>query len=470
MQNSLSLFNSLTKQKEKITKENLTLYTCGPTVYDYAHIGNLRTYIFEDLLKKTLLFLGYKVKHVMNITDVDDKTIRGAIAKNLSLNDYCKKYTEAFFEDLSSLSIQPADVYPKATDHIPQMIGMIENLLEKNHAYKSVDGSIYFSIKSFKEYGKLSHFCLEDLEKGASNRVSLDEYDKENASDFVLWKAYDEKRDGKIFWESPFGKGRPGWHIECSAMCLEHLGESIDIHCGGVDNIFPHHENEIAQSECFTGKAFVGIWSHAAHLIVDGKKMSKSKKNFHTLRSLLDQGFSKEQVRYMLIHTHYRSQLNFTFPGLDSAKASIERIQDFIYRLENVQNAQKSSFEEQIYFDRFVKSLQDDLNISSALGALFDLIREGNLLLDQKNLSSLQAKKILEVLERMDQVLGFCFPEKEEAPKEIQDALEKREQARKVKDWKEADRLRDLILKAGFLIEDTPSGMKLKKQAVKKGS
>ncbi|MEL7431452.1 MAG: cysteine--tRNA ligase [Chlamydiota bacterium] len=462
---SLLLHNTLTREKSPVTNKNITLYTCGPTVYNYAHIGNLRTYMFEDLLKRALLFLGYRVKHVMNITDVDDKTIRGAIASGQSLDAFCSTYQTAFAEDLASLRILPADAYPKATEHIPGMIRMIETLLKKGHAYKSPDGSIYFSIASYRDYGKLSGLSLEGLQHGASNRLE-DEYDKDHASDFVLWKAHNPDRDGAIFWESPFGRGRPGWHIECSCMCLEHLGDTIDIHCGGVDNIFPHHENEIAQSECYTGKPFVHLWCHAAHLIVDGKKMSKSKNNFYTLRDLLEKGHAPATIRYLLLHVHYRAQLNFTFEGLSAANASLRRIRDCIYRLEKVEDA--GSLDPSLgdrFLEKFREALADDLNISLALSALFDLIREANLLMDQTKLSQKSASHLLAIIKMMDSVFGFCFFSEEKTPKTIIDALEKREEARRNKHWEEADRLRDVIHAAGYLIEDTPSGARVKKQS-----
>ncbi|MCB1073997.1 MAG: cysteine--tRNA ligase, partial [Simkania sp.] len=330
---TLHIYNTESREKEPITlaphKKEIALYTCGPTVYNFAHIGNFRTYVFEDLFRRTLEFFGLKVKQVMNLTDVDDKTIKGALEKRVSLDEFTQFYKRAFFEDLKTLGIQKAHLYPSAIDYIPQMIAMIQHLIKKGLAYKGKEGSVYFSIRHFPAYGKLSHLCLSELKAGASERVTTDEYEKESIADFVLWKGYDPERDGDIYWESPFGKGRPGWHIECSAMATELLGETIDIHMGGVDNIFPHHENEIAQSEGCSGKMFSRYWVHAEHLIVNGKKMSKSLGNFFTLRDLLDKGYSGTEVRYLLLSTHYRTQLNFTLEGLNAARQSLQRLEDF---------------------------------------------------------------------------------------------------------------------------------------------
>ena len=287
----LYLYNTETRDKKRIVPhdgQTVRMYTCGPTIYDFAHIGNFRTYVFEDLLRRTIRFFGFNIQQAMNLTDIDDKTIRGAIAKKISLKQYVEPYRKAFFEDLQALSIQPVEFYPAATDYIAEMIRMIERLCESGHAYRSENGSIYFSIRSFGSYGRLSHLQLSELKCNASGSNEADEYEKENAADFVLWKSYDPLRDGEIFWDSPFGPGRPGWHIECSAMAIKLLGETIDIHCGGVDNMFPHHENEIAQSECFSGCCFARHWVHVEHLLVDHKKMSKSLGNFYTLRDLLN--------------------------------------------------------------------------------------------------------------------------------------------------------------------------------------
>lgn len=470
MPKPIKLFNTKTKQKETFKPKdpsNVKLYTCGPTVYDFAHIGNLRTYVFEDLLKRVLLYFGYQVHHVMNLTDVDDKTIRGAIAKKVSLHDFTKTYKEAFFEDLETLHILPADQYPQATDHIQEMIEMIEDLLKKGIAYQGSDQSIYFSIQKFPEYGKLSHLKLDELQTGASNRID-DEYDKETLSDFVLWKSYDEKRDGPIFWDSPFGKGRPGWHLECSAMAMKYLGKTLDIHMGGVDNIFPHHENEIAQSECFSHKTFCPMWVHVEHLVVEGRKMSKSLGNFFTLRDLLNQGFTGKQVRYLLLQTHYKTQLNFTLSGLKGAASSLERVQNLISRLQKVNlkgdpDAKMGSLIKQAE-SKFQDALLDDINISVALSVIFDLIREVHPLIDQDQLVEKDAEKLLNLLLSFDAVLGLLNFGQEEIPKELQEALQQREVARKEKDWKKADELRDFILEKGYTIEDTSKGPTLKRK------
>lgn len=467
----LKLYNTLTRQKEvlKPQKENhVTLYTCGPTVYNFAHIGNFRTYIFEDLLRRTIKFFGMDLTQVMNLTDVDDKTIKGAINKGVTLNEYTQTYKDAFFEDLKALNIQPAEFYPAATDYIDEMIKLTQELVDKGVAYKGSDGSIYFSINKFPHYGCLSHLNLDELQAGASQRVSSDEYDKDHVSDFVLWKAYDSERDGQIFWESPFGKGRPGWHLECSAMAMKILGHTVDIHVGGIDNMFPHHENEIAQSEACTGKTFVKLWMHAEHLIVDGRKMSKSLGNFYALRDLLNQGFSGTQVRYMLLQTHYKTQLNFTFAGLDAVKESLQRLNNFIQRLLEVHSNQGSGAIDPILDQAlisFAEALADDLNISMALAALFDMVREVNVLCDANKMSTAEAQQVLELLKRFDTVLGVLSFEKqvEAIPQELHDALEQRNKARQDKNWALADQLRNLITSRGYVIEDTPSGARLKK-------
>jgi len=471
----LKLYNTESRKKETLTpmdNNHVRMYTCGPTVYNYAHIGNFRTYVFEDLLRRTIKYFGMKITQVMNLTDVDDKTIKGAIAGKTSLNDFTEPFKKAFFEDLKTLAIEPVEHYPAATDYIPQMIEMIECLLKKGIAYQGGDGSIYYAISKFPRYGCLSHLNLEDLQVGASERVGADEYDKEHAADFVLWKKYDEERDGQIFWESPFGKGRPGWHLECSAMAVNILGETIDIHVGGVDNMFPHHENEIAQSEACSGHRFVNLWMHSEHLIVDGKKMSKSLGNFYTLRDLLNKGFTGTQIRYLLLQTHYKTQLNFTLHGLDAVTSTLQRLQDFIERLQShtlgESNGKASEFLKQAE-DTFAQALADDLNISAALAALFDLVREMHGLADQKHLSQQEAQEALKLLQKFNQVLGvLCFEKKNEViPQDLQQLLEQRTQARQERQWGLADQLRDQILARGYIIEDTPSGAKLKKQIEK---
>jgi cysteinyl-tRNA synthetase len=467
----LNFFNTETRSKDRLVPlegSKVTMYTCGPTVYNYAHIGNYRTYIFEDLLRRTLKFFGFSVEQVMNLTDVDDKTIKGAIQNNVSLDEYTKPFKEAFFKDLKTLGIESAEHYPAATDYIPEMIEMIEKLLEKRVAYKGADGSVYYAIDKFSRYGCLSHLKMDELKSGASERVASDEYEKDNVADFVLWKGYDAERDGSIYWDSPFGKGRPGWHLECSAMAMKILGETIDIHCGGVDNMFPHHENEIAQSEACSGHAFVKHWMHSEHLIVENKKMSKSLGNFYTLRDLLDKGYTGIQVRYMLLQTHYKTQLNFTMEGLEAVKHSLHRLRDFIIRLHEIKGKESTGQVEPVIEKAtiaFAKALADDLNISVAFAALFDFVREVNSMIDRGNLGDKDVEKVILLLKKFDQVLSiFDFnPEDEAIPQDLVEALQKRIEARENKNWKQADELRDLIQSRGYIIEDTPTGARLKK-------
>jgi cysteinyl-tRNA synthetase len=475
MPTELKLYNTLSRKKEifkPLENAHVRMYTCGPTVYHYAHIGNFRTYVFEDILRRTIKFFGMKITQVMNLTDVDDKTIKGAIAKNITLDEFTKPYVSAFFEDLRTLQIEPAEHYPAATNYIASMINLVQILLEKGIAYRGGDGSIYYAIRRFPHYGCLSHLQLDELQAGASERVAADEYDKDNVSDFVLWKNYDPERDGKIFWESPFGKGRPGWHLECSAMAMDLLGQTIDIHVGGVDNMFPHHENEIAQSEACTGKKFSMFWMHSEHLIVEGKKMSKSLGNFFTLRDLLNKGYTGRQVRYMLLQTHYKTQLNFTFEGLDSIKSALNRIDEFIQRLLRVSTQEDGRVTDPILnraLKTFSEALADDLNISVALSALFEVIRDINGLCDANKISKKEAEQVLSLLKQFNQVLGVLTFEKqeEEIPKDLQEALEQRQEARRAKNWALADTLRDKILNAGYVIEDTAQGTRLKKVEVK---
>jgi cysteinyl-tRNA synthetase len=465
-------FNTETRRKELFqpAHQPVKMYTCGPTVYHFAHIGNFRTYVFEDILRKTLKFFGYQIIQVMNITDVDDKTIRGAMEKNVSLEEYTHPYKNAFFVDLQTLGIERAEYYPAATQYINYMIDFIQKLLDKGFAYKSNDKSIYYPIDKCPHYGRLSHLKLNELKVGAGDMcIAADEYDKENVGDFVLWKAYDAKRDGKIFWESPFGPGRPGWHLECSTMAMTLLGETLDIHVGGVDNIFPHHENEIAQSESCTGKPFVKYWLHSEHLVVNHKKMSKSLGNFFTLRDLLNKGYSGIEVRYLLVQSHYRTQLNFTFEGLDGAKTVLEKFNHFILRMQEVADTHTESTQGYIpilqnTLNQFAESLADDLNLSQALASVFDLMHEINQLYDQEVLTPKDAAGVLYVMEQINHVLGiFNFDTEGEIPQEMHNLLEKRTKARSERDWKLADQLRQEILNNGYVIEDTPHGPRLKK-------
>ena len=471
----LKLYNTLSHQKEildPLQPGHVTMYTCGPTVYNYAHIGNFRTYVFEDLLRRAIQFFGYKITQAMNLTDVDDKTIKGAIAQNTTLDAFTQVYKDAFFHDLKTLNIQPVEYYPAATEYIDEMIRIIEGLVDKGVAYKGNDGSIYYAIKKFPHYGCLSHLHLDELQAGASERVAADEYDKDNVSDFVLWIAYDAIRDGKIFWESPFGAGRPGWHLECSAMAMKLLGPTIDIHVGGIDNMFPHHENEIAQSEAYSGQLFSKMWMHSEHLLVDNKKMSKSLGNFFTLRDLLQRGYTGAEVRYMLLQVHYKTQLNFTFTGLDSVRETLARLNNFIQRLLEIEKDSPIVNQDiDLIIDKthnsFTLALADDLNISLGLAAIFDLIREVNVLCDAQKIGHQDAEKVIKLMKQFDTILGVLSFEKQTTaiPQELQEALEKRIQARKDKNWALADQMRDYIISNGYFIEDTPNGMRLKKNA-----
>ena len=428
----------------------------GHAVYDYAHIGNFRAYIFEDVLRRYLKYKGYKVTQVMNLTDVDDKTIKRSQELNIPLQEFTKKYKEAFFQDLKTLNIEKAEYYPEATKHIKQMVKLIETLIKKGYAYKSTDNSFYFNIKEFKDYGKLSKLKLKKLIAGA--RVAQDEYEKESASDFALWKAY-SKEDGNVYWLTSLGKGRPGWHIECSAMSMRYFGEHFDIHTGGIDNMFPHHENEIAQSEAATGKKFVNYWLHCEHLLVNNKKMSKSLGNYYTLKDL--KSYNPIAIRYVLLANHYRQQLNFTIPALESAQNSVERIQDFITNLRlinsNKNNPRINKILEKTKIE-FEKALDDDLNMPKALASIFILTKEINKL----KISKKDAQKAIKLLENFDKVLGILDKEKASISNEIKELIKEREKARKSKDFKKADKIRSLLKKKGIILEDTPTGHKIK--------
>jgi len=499
---SFQIYNTLTRCVEEfvpLQPPQVRLYTCGPTVYDFATIGNFRAYMFEDLLRRYLKFCGFQVTQVMNLTDVDDKTIRGAQAAKVALGGYTQKYRDAFFEDLRALAIEPAEHYPAATAHIPEMIALVETLFQKGYAYRSEDGSVYFSIAKFKDYGKLAHLDLTGLKPGA--RIAQDEYQKENAADFALWKAW-QSADGDVAWDSPWGRGRPGWHIECSAMSMKYLGASFDLHTGGVDNIFPHHEDEIAQSEAATGRPFVKYWMHCAHLVVDGRKMSKSLGNFFTVRDILRRGYSGREIRYALMAVHYRQALNFTFEVLDAARGALARLDEFAERLKEMANFEMANDEfrmtnkkagmpkaavshltsEHSTFDirhstlggelpkwiedqraSFTRALDDDLNISLALAALFDFVHAGNKRLDEGALSPGEAVQALDTLAHIDRVLGVRSGDALAPPAAVVQLAQARLQARQRKDWAEADRLRQEVEAQGWIIQDAPDGFKLKR-------
>ena len=457
----LLFFNTLTRRVEEFTPlepGKVRLYTCGPTVYNFAHIGNFRAYVFEDLLQRHLEYRGLKVERVMNLTDVDDKTIRGCKDCGLPLADFTAPFKKAFFEDLDTLRIKRADHFPEATapEHISRMVEMISALMEKGHAYRAEDASVYFRIRSFSDYGKLAHFNLDELRDGV--RVRNDEYEKENVGDFALWKSWSEA-DGDVGWESPWGRGRPGWHIECSAMATGILGPELDIHCGGEDNIFPHHEAEIAQSECVTGKKFVRLWMHCRHLQVEGSKMAKSAGNFFTLRDLMERGWSGREVRYALISVKYREPLNFTFEGLAAARSALQRLDEWSTRLSEL--ATGDSRESPIETgDAFGEALDDDLNISAALAVIFDRIRTTNRRMDEGLLSPGEARSLLKWIEGVNSVLGFEADAETISP-QVTDLLTRRAEARASKEWNLSDTLRDEILAAGWTVKDTKDGQKL---------
>ena len=463
----IRFYNTLTRQLDEfvpLEPGKAGLYTCGPTVYNFAHIGNFRTYLFEDLLRRHLKYRGYAVTQVMNLTDVEDKTIRAARETGEPLKALTKRYIQAFFEDLDTLRIERAEYYPAATDHIPEMVDLIKILREKGHTYEA-DGSIYFRLASFPEYGKLSHFDMDQLRDGASGRVDVDEYETEDARDFALWKAYVEE-DGAVFWETDLGKGRPGWHIECSAMSMKYLGASFDLHTGGVDNMFPHHENEIAQSECATGKTFVKYWMHSAHLVVEGRKMSKSLGNFFTLRDLVQAGHNPLAIRYALIATHYRQPNNFTFEALDAANQALNRVRDFRLRLPSfaTKNGRDLEAETTACEKAFGEALDDDLNMSAALAAIFDFIRETNRMADKGQVSAEGAARAEALLQRLDTVTGLFPPIDDAVPQAVLDLALERQQARRSKDFARSDAIRDQLLSEGWIIEDTAAGPRVKRK------
>ncbi len=466
----IQFYNSLTHRVEPldpIHPGKIGMYTCGPTVYNYAHIGNFRCYAFEDILKRTLLASGLKVRHVMNLTDVDDKTIRGSQAEHLPLGEFTRKYKDAFFQDIKTLRMIPADVYPAATETIPEMIELIQKLFDKGIAYQAEDKSVYFSIAKWPHYGQLVKIDRDAMRVGV--RVKMDEYAKDSMADFALWKAWDQA-DGDVWWDSPWGRGRPGWHIECSAMSSKYLGKTFDLHCGGVDNMFPHHEDEIAQSEAANGCRFVNMWMHCAHLMVENQKMSKSLGNFYTLKDILDKGYSGREIRYVLIGTYYRQSLNFSFQALEEARGNLQRIDAFRERLQDVAKhgaegdatpEQAAAFEKAVA--AFLAALQDDLNVSAGLGVLFDFLRESNRELDAGAFTAAAARGALEALGKMDEVLAVMEPDASElkVPEEIQKMADERQAARAAKDWAKADLLRKAIDEAGWIVKDTPKGPQL---------
>lgn len=474
---ALRFYNTLTRSIEEfrpIEPGTVRMYACGPTVYQLPHIGNYRTFLFNDLLHRYLEWKGYRVKFVMNLTDVDDKTIGGALRQGVSLEAFTEPVIRGFFDDLDALGVRRADVYPRATRHIDAMIELIRRLIDRGHAYVAGDGSVYYDISSFAEYGKLSRVDLSQVRRG--ERVAADEYEKGDIRDFALWKAAkDVDRQVGAAWDTPWGIGRPGWHIECSAMSMAELGESFDIHTGGEDLIFPHHEDEIAQSEGATGKPFVRYWLHVKHLLVNGEKMSKSKGNVYSLRDLTGQGHSAAAIRYLLLSAHYRHELNFTFDGLEHAQAAIRRMLDFDDRLERTptsDDAPASGLQEVAAagLRAFEDALDDDLDMPGALAAVFNFIRESNAALDRAAAvlpADLQAAR--HALDRFDDVLGVLALARaaasvdEEFAAWVEARLQERQAARARRDFATADAIRDELVRAGVVIEDTPQGPRWKR-------
>jgi len=505
----LRLYNTLTRQTEDfkpLEGNRVRMYGCGPTVYAYAHIGNYRTFVFQDVLRRYLKYAGYELRQVTNLTDVDDNTIRNSQAAGVPLRTYTDKYIEAFLVDRQLLNLEDPEFLVRATDCIPDMVALIQTLVDKGVAYAS-DGSIYFKVAAFPRYGQLSHLDFSGMRAGA--RVDSDKYDKESARDFVLWKA---RKEGEPFWDAPFGPGRPGWHIECSAMSMKYLGESFDIHSGGSDLIFPHHENEIAQSEAATGKPFVKVWMHADHLIVNGEKMSKSLGNYYTLRDLITEGFKPSAIRYLLTSVYYRRPLNFTFDGLRQAQQSIERLRNFQYRLtkESFPAGESSVLQSRAQEARkqFEAALDDNLNTAEALGAIFDMVRDGNTAMDRGEFRDGDRGAFLDTLQHWDRIFavledddhaklvkfGFvkeatsfveldaklteptaggvtaeaigngASPAPSLSDEDIEKLIAERAASRRKGDYARSDEIRANLLKAGVILEDTKAGARWKRK------
>ena len=467
------LQNTLAGRKEPfvpLTPGVVRMYTCGPTVYDFAHIGNFRTFVFQDILRRFLRMKGYRVEQVMNLTDVDDRIIQNAAAAGVGIREYTEKYIQAFLEDCRALSLEPPEHLVRATDHIADMVGLIERLAEKTFTYTG-DGSIYYRIAKFPGYGKLSKVDLSGIQAGA--RVDVDRYEKADARDFALWKA---PKPGEHFWETRLGPGRPGWHIECSAMAMRYLGETLDIHSGGVDLSFPHHENEIAQSEGATGKPFVRYWLHAEHLIVESEKMSKSLGNFYTLRELFAQGHKPSALRFLLASVPYRRQLNFTMDGLQQAASSVERLANFVTRLktEKFPAGESSAMAARVRKaeEEFAAGLADDLNTAVALAAVFDLVRDVNTAIDRGEFRQGHVPAVLAMMEKLDSIfvllkdddaeklraLGFQVAAGELSDAEIEKLVAERQAARQRRDYQTADRVRQQLAERGIILEDTRDG------------
>ncbi|HEX3624019.1 MAG TPA: cysteine--tRNA ligase [Verrucomicrobiae bacterium] len=468
----LKLFNTLSRSLQDFTPlapPKVGMYCCGPTVYDFAHIGNWRTFVLGDLVRRTLEFNGFQVTHVMNITDVEDKIIKGVRQTGTTLRDFTGKYESAFFEDMKTLNCLEPHHKPRATEHIPGIIALIEQLLARGFAYQAADGSVYFSIEKYRAagctYGKLLKLNFEELRTG--ERVKSDEYAKESIADFALWKAR-VPEDGDVFWTSPFGEGRPGWHIECSAMSMNILGQTFDLHLGGEDLVFPHHEDEIAQSEGATGKQFVKYWLHGAHLLVEGKKMSKSLGNFFTLRDLLGKGFTGREIRRLLLSAHYRETFNFTLNGLQSSKTALARIDECLAKVREIAGsgttpAPAGVDKSDSTVQKFGNALRDDLNMSAAWAVVFEWVSELNRHVAEKSLNAGTAATALATWQKLDSVLGIGTKSEAEMPADIAALFDARQTARKAKDFKKSDEIRDELKSKGWALEDTPKGPRLKK-------
>jgi cysteinyl-tRNA synthetase len=469
---ALKLFNTLTRGVQEFVPldpagKHVGMYCCGPTVYDFGHIGNFRTFLFADLVRRLLEFKGHTVRHVMNITDVEDKIIKRVRETGMGLREYTSQYEQAFLQDLQTLNCLRPHHLPRATEYIPEIVALVERLVARGVAYQAADGSVYFSIEKYQggggRYGQLVNLNFDQMRRGA--RVASDEYDKESVADFALWKAR-VPEDGAVSWPSPWGEGRPGWHIECSAMSTKVLGPSFDLHLGGEDLAFPHHEDEIAQSEGAglqpPGQRFVKYWLHGAHLLVDGKKMSKSLGNFYTLRDLLSRGFRGREIRFLMLSAHYRESFNFTLEGLQGARASLARLDECLGKLREVAGALTAAPDAALP-GRFAEALDDDLNVSAGWAAVFEWVRDMNRAVAAGQLSPAAAAAGLAAWQKVDSVFGLGPKSESEAPPEIQALLAEREAARKAKDFKRSDALRQELKTQGWLIEDTPKGPRLRK-------
>ena len=468
----MKFFNTLGRciqEFEPINPAGVGMYTCGPTVYNFAHIGNFRAYLFEDVLKRTLEYHGFKETQVMNLTDVDDKTIRDSRAKNVPLRDFTAVYKKAFFEDLDKLHVERAAVYPEATAHIPEMIQIIQTLIDKGYAYQAPDKCIYFSISKFRPYGRLARIDMENQRAGV--RINTDEYAKDSVADFALWKAWDEN-DGDVKWDSPWGPGRPGWHIECSAMSQKYLGKTFDIHTGGVDNMFPHHEDEIAQSEAANGCKFVNYWLHCEHLIVDGRKMSKSLGNFYTIRDLEKMGYTGREIRWTLIGTHYRSKLNFSLAALDQARSALGKFDAFFQRLKalpaGAKGLEAAKEAAEAARKHFSDAFADDLNVAEGLSAVYTLARAANALMAKEELEAAGAALILAQFRDFDRIFAVFDVDavkesKADVPAEVMDLVGQRAAAKKAKDFAKADAIRDRLKSLGWAVKDTAAGPEITK-------